>query len=83
MEDKQFSDYFEWIRYMVERHREQGADNNKIRCMIIGMITADAGEENEKVFTESQLKKIFDLSFTKKIGLVLREPVQQRQCCVN
>lgn len=66
MEDKKFSDYFEWLRYMVERHRAQGADNNKIRCMIIGMITADAGEENEKTFTESQLKKIFDLSFAKK-----------------
>lgn len=66
MEDKKFSEWFEDTRKKVKELRERDADNNAVRCMLIGMITAFAGEPEERTFTESQLKKIFDLSFTKK-----------------
>ena len=31
-------------------------------CHVIGAITAHAGEDNERAFTESQLERIFELT---------------------
>lgn len=63
MKKPEFEKQYAWIVEEVRELREtQYYDDDRIRCFLIGIVTAETGSN----YTNSQLKKIFDLEFTRQ-----------------
>ena len=58
MNNEKFEKELQHLRARVKKMREEGRDNNEIRCYLIGWVTA-----GEEIRTPAQLEKIFDLGF--------------------
>ena len=58
MTDQKFEKELQHLRARVKRMREEGRDNNAVRCYLIGWVTT-----GEIIRTPAQLEKIFDLGF--------------------
>lgn len=62
MDRKVFNKKYRAVRQMVNKLRELGSDENEIIRDIIQSVTFTAGRPDEKSYTESQLKDLFDLA---------------------
>lgn len=61
MPDGEFGEYLVQMREHLEKSQSTKGYGRKV-ISLVGMITATAGQRDEKVFTESQLKQIFELA---------------------
>lgn len=64
MGDKEFEKILQCAKSEIQRLREEGCEDRFIRCWLIGYLTSDAGMSNESTYTSSQLKRLFDLTFS-------------------
>lgn len=62
MDDVEFQDFLDKQKEAVEQMKKDGVDYMSRLCRLWGIVTATAGEENEKCFASSQLDQIFDLA---------------------
>lgn len=62
MDDVEFREYLDRQKKAVEEMKKDGLDYMSRICRLQGIVTATAGEENEKCFMASQLDQIFDLA---------------------
>lgn len=62
MDEAEFREYLERQKKAVEQMKKDGVDYMSRLCRLWGIVTATAGEENEKCFMASQLDQIFDLA---------------------
>lgn len=66
MKKKDFAVIKKEIQKVITDSREEGLNNDNIRCRMIGYLTAEAGGEYERIYTESQLLELFDMVFERK-----------------
>lgn len=62
MYEAEFQEYLDRQKKAVEEMKKDGVDYMSRVCRLWGRVTATAGEENEKCYTDSQLDQIFDLA---------------------
>lgn len=62
MDEAEFREYLERQKKAVEQMKKDGVDYMSRLCRLWGIVTATAGEENEKCYMASQLDQIFDLA---------------------
>ena len=58
MTDQEFSQEMQRIQTLVTKWRKEGADNNGVRCRLMGYVSSGV-----VIYTPAQLEKIFDLGF--------------------
>lgn len=58
MTDQEFEKELQLIKTLVTKWRKEGADNNGVRCRLMGYVSSGV-----VIYTPAQLEKIFDLGF--------------------
>lgn len=60
---QEFDQEMQQLKERVRRLRNEGWDNDGVRCYLIGCVTAGAGKDWGSAYTPEQLKELFDLGF--------------------